>query len=63
MRISGLGVVPAKYDPATKMVEVKLAQALRPQSYRVFVGGTVQGRKVETSWSFNFNAGAAASPR
>ena len=63
MRISGIGVVPAKYDPATKMVEVKLAQALRPQSYRVFVSGTAQGRKVETSWSFNFNAGGAATPR
>ena len=63
MRISGIGNVPAKYDPATKMVEVKLAQNLRPQSYRVFVGGNVKGRKVETSWSFNFNPGGAAVPR
>lgn len=64
MRISGVGVIPAKYDAATKMIEATLTQKLSKQGYRVFVGGNVKGRKVETSWSFNFNpAGAAAAPR
>ena len=33
MRIGGIGPVPAKYDPATKMVEANLTQKLRKQSY------------------------------
>jgi hypothetical protein len=27
MRVSGIGIVPAKYDPETKMVEAKIAQS------------------------------------
>ena len=63
MRISGVGVVPAKYDAATKLVEAKLTQKLRTGSHRVFVSGSVKGRKVETSWNFNLDPNGASAPR
>ena len=63
MRISGIGVVPVKYDAATKMVEANLSQKLRKQNYTVIVSGKVKGRKVETTWNFNCDPGGAASTR
>ena len=63
MRISGIGAVPAKYDAATKMVEANLAQKLRNKNYTVIVSGSVKGRKVQTSWNFNFDPGAPAAGR
>lgn len=61
MRVSGFGVVPSRYDPATKTIEAKLTQKLRKQGYRVFIDATAKGRKVETSWNFNFDPGAPAA--
>ena len=58
MRISGIGAVPAKYDGATKMIEANLTQKLRKQGYTVIVSGNVKGRKVTTSWNFNFDPAA-----
>lgn len=63
MRISGIGVVPATYNAATKMIEAKLALKPHKQGYKVFIIGTVKGQKVETSWSFNFDPGASAAAR
>ena len=63
MRISGIGAVPIKYDAATKMVEANLTQKLRKQPYTVIVGGSVKGRKVQTSWTFNFDPAGAPAPR
>ena len=63
MRISGIGAVPVKYDAATKMVEASLAQKLRNKNYTVIVSGNVKGRKVQTSWNFNFDPAGAAAPR
>ena len=60
MRISGVGAVAVKYDPATKMVEANLSQKLRKQGYTVIVSGSVKGRKVQTSWNFNCDPGGAA---
>jgi peptidoglycan/xylan/chitin deacetylase (PgdA/CDA1 family) len=62
MRVSGIGVVPAKYDPETKMVEAKIAQKLREKNYTVIVTATVKGRKVQTNWNFNFDPSGTASP-
>ena len=63
MRVSGIGIVPVKYDAATKMVEANLKQKLRNKNNTVIVSGTVKGRKVETRWNFNFDASAAPAPR
>lgn len=52
MRISGVGPVPAKYDPATKNLSYKLVQKVYAKQVTVIVGATVNGKKVETRWSF-----------
>lgn len=52
MRISGLGVVPAKYDPETKLLTYKLSQKVYARQVTVIVSATANGRKVETRWSF-----------
>lgn len=54
VRISGVGEVPAKYDPATKMLTytVTPAQKLKPGGYSVLVSATAGTRKLETRWAF-----------
>ena len=53
MRVSGVGLVPANYDPQTKLVSYKLTQKLIAGQVTVIVGATVNGRKTEARWSFN----------
>ncbi len=53
MRVSGVGLVPANYDPQTKLVSYKLTQKLIAGQVTVIVGATVNGRKAEARWSFN----------
>jgi len=53
MRLSGLGLVPAQYDPETKTLSYKLTQKMYARQITVIVGATANGRKVETRWSFN----------
>jgi peptidoglycan/xylan/chitin deacetylase (PgdA/CDA1 family) len=62
MRVSGIGIVPAKYDAETKMVEAKIAQKLREKKYTVIVTATAKGRKVQASWNFAFDPSGATSP-
>jgi peptidoglycan/xylan/chitin deacetylase (PgdA/CDA1 family) len=65
MRISGIGRVNAKYDPATKMLtyDVPASQKLKPGGYSVIVQATIGGRKAETRWGFKVDPNApAASP-
>jgi hypothetical protein len=45
MRISGYGLVPARYDPKT---------------YTVILSAKVQGRKMETRWNFTVDPSAPA---
>src|SRR6184192_4907030 len=47
MRVSGLGVVPASYDPKTGTVSYQVTQKLREKSCRVFVSTKSAGKKVE----------------
>lgn len=61
MRISGFGVVPAKYDAASGVVSYQVSQKLRDKSYTVILTAKVQGKKVETRWSFNFDPGSASN--
>jgi len=52
MRISGFGLVPAVYDPKSKLVTYALTQKLVPKMYTVIPTGNVNGKKVETRWDF-----------
>ncbi|MEO7932430.1 MAG: polysaccharide deacetylase family protein [Chthoniobacterales bacterium] len=54
MWISGFGLVPSVYDPATKMVSYQITRKLHPDFYKVIVSGRVKGKKVETQWSFTY---------
>ena len=53
MRVSGLGLVEAKFDPATKMISFQVEKPLKPGAYTVIIAAKSGGRKVETRWIFN----------
>lgn len=53
MRISGVGLVPATYNPETKLVSYKVSQKLFTGEVTVIVGAMVNGRRTEARWSFN----------
>jgi peptidoglycan/xylan/chitin deacetylase (PgdA/CDA1 family) len=64
MRVSGLGVVPATYDPKRGTVSYQVTQKLREKSCSVFVSAKSAGKKVEAHWTFGIeeSAGRAAPP-
>lgn len=62
MRISGLGVVPASYDPKTGTVSYQVTQKLHDTSCSVFVSAKSAGKKVEAHWTFGIEEGAARPP-
>jgi peptidoglycan/xylan/chitin deacetylase (PgdA/CDA1 family) len=55
MRVSGVGQVPAKFDPATGDIKFTIVEPLKVGSYRVIVAAKSNGRPVETGWSFNYS--------
>src|SRR6266481_2800720 len=59
MRVSGLGVVPATYDPKSGTVSYQVTQKLREKSCSVFVTAKSQGKKVEAHWTFGIEESAA----
>jgi peptidoglycan/xylan/chitin deacetylase (PgdA/CDA1 family) len=59
MRVSGLGVVPATYDPKTGTVSYQVTQKLREKSCSVFISAKSQGKKVEAHWTFGIEESAA----
>jgi peptidoglycan/xylan/chitin deacetylase (PgdA/CDA1 family) len=61
MRVSGLGVVPASYDPKTGTVSYQVTQKLREKSCSVFVSVKSAGKKVEAHWTFGIEEGATAA--
>jgi hypothetical protein len=62
MRISGFGLVPANYDPQTKLVKYEFTQKLVPKAYTVILTAKVNGKKVETRWEFTVDpAGPVAT--
>jgi peptidoglycan/xylan/chitin deacetylase (PgdA/CDA1 family) len=61
MRISGFGLVPATYNPATKLVSYEFTQNLVPKTYTVILSATVDGKKVETRWDFTVDTTAPAA--
>ncbi|HEV8422859.1 MAG TPA: polysaccharide deacetylase family protein [Chthoniobacterales bacterium] len=52
MRISGLGVVPAKYDPATKTISYQVTQPLRGSSCSVILEAKMGDSKAAAHWTF-----------
>jgi peptidoglycan/xylan/chitin deacetylase (PgdA/CDA1 family) len=61
IRISGVGAVPVKYDPATRLAEAVLLQPLKDRQVTVLLSAQVRGRKVETRWNFVCDAVSNAS--
>jgi peptidoglycan/xylan/chitin deacetylase (PgdA/CDA1 family) len=59
MRISGLGLVPATYDPETKLLSYKVAQKLYGPEVTVIVNATINAKKTEARWSFNIGSNNA----
>src|SRR5437773_3011645 len=61
MRVSGLGLVPANFDPKTGMVSYQVPQKLRDKTCTVIVSGKSEGKKVETHWTFGIEEAAATA--
>jgi peptidoglycan/xylan/chitin deacetylase (PgdA/CDA1 family) len=62
MRVSGLGVVPASYDPKTGTVAYQVTQKLRDKTCTVILSAKSGGKKVEAHWTFGIDETGAAAP-
>ncbi len=70
MRVSGLGLVPAKFDAASKIISYQVTQPLHGDKCSVIVEAKIGGKKAEAQWSFTLSESGikakdapAASPR
>lgn len=54
LRLSGVGIIPCKYDPATSIIEARPGQPLTAGDYTVTVSAKAAGKRVETQWRFKF---------
>jgi len=61
LRISGLGVVPASYDPKTGTISYQVTQKLREKSCTVILSAKSEGKKIEAHWTFGVEE-APATP-
>src|SRR5437588_3540256 len=62
LRVSGLGLVPASFDPKTGTVSYQVTQKLREKSCTVILSAKSGDKKVETHWTFGIDdTGAATS--
>jgi peptidoglycan/xylan/chitin deacetylase (PgdA/CDA1 family) len=63
MRVSGLGVVPASFDPKTGTVAYQVTQKLRDKACTVILSAKSGDKKVEAHWTFGIDetAGGAAA--
>ncbi len=62
LRISGLGVVPASFDPKTGVVSYQVTQKLRDKNCTVILTAKSGDKKIEVHWTFGIDeSGAAAS--
>ena len=59
MRISGLGLVNANYDPKTQNVSYQIPQKLRDKTCTVIIDAKSGGKKISTHWGFVVDEGAA----
>ncbi len=58
MRVSGLGLVPAKYDPASKTITYQVTQPLHGDACSVIVEAKIGGKKAEAQWAFTLKEAA-----
>jgi len=69
LRVSGLGIVPASFDPKTGVVAYQVTQKLRDKSCTVILTAKSEGKKVEVHWTFGIEESAiggqapSATPR
>jgi peptidoglycan/xylan/chitin deacetylase (PgdA/CDA1 family) len=62
MRVSGLGAVPASYDPKSGIVSYQVTQKLHDKTCTVILSAKSEGKKVETHWTFGVEEGAVGVP-
>ena len=62
MRISGLGLVHANYDPKTKNISYQIPQKIQGKACTVIIEAKSGGRKVSTHWGFTVEEGASVAP-
>lgn len=62
LRISGLGLVPASFDPKTGIVSYQVTQKLRDKTCTVILSAKSGDKKVETHWTFGIEEGAGGAP-
>ena len=60
LRVSGLGLVPATYDPKTGTVSYQVTQKLRDKTCTVILTAKSGDKKVETHWTFGVEDTGAA---
>ena len=60
LRISGLGVVPATFDPKTGVVSYQVTQKLRDKTCTAILTAKSGDKKVETHWTFGVEDTGAA---
>jgi peptidoglycan/xylan/chitin deacetylase (PgdA/CDA1 family) len=58
MRVSGLGQVPAEFDPATKRVSYRLKQRIHNPQLLVQIRARAGGKRIEESWGFQYDPAA-----
>jgi hypothetical protein len=61
LRVSGLGLVPATYDPKTGAVAYQVTQKLREKTCTVILSVKSGGKKIETHWTFGIDETGAAT--
>src|SRR5881409_4480975 len=61
LRISGLGLVPASFDPKTGVVSYQVTQKLREKNCTVILSAKSGDKKVETHWTFGIDDSGAAT--
>ena len=55
MRLSGVGPIPFNYNRASKNIEARSPEKLKPGEYTVVVVAKAGDRKLETQWTFRFD--------
>jgi peptidoglycan/xylan/chitin deacetylase (PgdA/CDA1 family) len=63
MRVSGLGLVPSRYEAATKTISYQVTQPLHGETCSVIVEAKIGGKKAEAHWSFTLSKAAAPAPK
>ena len=61
LRISGLGVVPASFDPKTGVVSYQVTQKIRDKSCTVILTAKSGDKKIEAHWTFGVDETGAAT--